>query len=311
MTDARQVDILCQDMSIEPGAEITRLPFRSGEPALIIDSQGREHVVHLRAGGTSHHGRTGLVHHDEIIGRPPGLRVYPDKGQPYLCLRPNLSEYILKRLRRRTQIIYPKDLGTLLIEGNIYPGARVLEAGIGSASAAITLLRFLSPGGELISYETREEFAGHSQQTIEEFREWYGTVSSQHSIRIQDAYQGIEESDLDAVLLDVPEPEKAAPFALESLRTNGTMLCWLPTALQVYNLVRHLKNEPRWAQVKTTESLMRPWFVGPVSVRPSLTMVGHTGFLTTARRVELINPPAESCHQPDPDPGISGNGESG
>lgn len=286
-------------MTTNPETDLLRSPFRSGEPVLIIDSQGREHVVHLKAGGTSHHGRTGLVYHDEIIGKAPGLRVFPEQGEPYLCLRPTLSEYILKRLRRRTQIIYPKDLGTLLIEGNIHPGARVLESGIGSASAAITLLRFLSPGGELISYEVREEFAAHSRQTIREFEEWYGRISCRHEIQVRDAYEGIDESNLDAVLLDVPEPERAASSALKALRPNGTLMCWLPTALQVYNLVRHLRSEPRWAQIKTTESLMRPWYVGPLSVRPALTMVGHTGFLTTARRVELVNPPEQFPSSPD------------
>jgi tRNA (adenine57-N1/adenine58-N1)-methyltransferase len=274
-------------MSEENSFDAERSPFREGEPILIIDSRGKQHIVRLKAGHQSHHGRTGQIAHDSVIGLAPGLRVITAEGEWFLCIRPSLNEYLLKRLKRLTQIIYPKDLGTLLIEGNVYSGARVLEAGIGSASAALTFLRFLGPEGELISYENRPEFAEHSTRTIEDYQSLYGALPARHRVEIKDVYEGIAESDLDTVLLDVSEPHRAAPYALEALRTNGVMLCWVPTALQIHQLVSQLKEEPRWAQIKTTETLVRPWFVGPKSVRPSFRMVGHTGFLISARRVEV------------------------
>ncbi|MFQ5739642.1 MAG: tRNA (adenine-N1)-methyltransferase [Acidobacteriota bacterium] len=265
-----------------------RTPFRAGEPVLIVDERGKKHVVHLQTGFQSHHGRAGRVFHDSIIGRPPGLRFVTEKGEEILCLRPTLSEYVLKKLKRRTQIIYPKDLGALLVEGNIYPGARVLEAGIGSGSVALLLRRFLGPDGVLISYEKREEFVQLSRDTLEEFQALYGGSPAGHAIRLRDVYEGIEETDLDTVILDVPEPHRAVEAAAKALRPNGILLCWLPTALQVFSLVRELQECPNWASITTTESLLRPWVIGARSIRPAHRMVAHTGFLVSARRVETI-----------------------
>lgn len=267
--------------------------LREGEPVLIVDVRGKEHVLHLRSGLKTHHGRAGVIFHDWLIGKPPGVRITTDKGDQFVCVRPNLDDYILKRLRRHTQIIYPKDLGTLLVEGNIFPGARVLEAGLGSGAAALTFLRFLGSSGRLYSYEMRDEFVEKSRETIQEFEELYGTFSTPHEIRIHDIYTGIEEKDLDSILLDIPEPHRVLDSAATSLRPNGVLLSWLPTALQVYELVGDLKKSPFWAQIKTTESLVRPWYVGAKSIRPEQQMVGHTGFLTTARHVDCFD-----CEEP-------------
>ncbi len=258
---------------------------------MIIDSHGKEHVVRLSAGARSHHGRTGLVSHDTILGRQPGLRIVTDDGRRFLCLRPTLEDYILKVLKRRTQIIYPKDLGSLLIEANIYPGARVLEAGIGSAAATLVLRRWLGPEGRLVSCERREEFALHCRQTLDEFESLYGGILCNHEIKIGDVYDGIDEKDLDAILLDLPEPQNAEEAAAEALRINGVLLCWIPTALQVFELARALQTSPAWGRVQIRETLLRPWHVGVKSARPAHRMVGHTGFLVSGRRVEEIAVP--------------------
>jgi tRNA (adenine57-N1/adenine58-N1)-methyltransferase len=196
-----------------------------------------------------------------------------------------MEEFILKRLKRKTQIIYPKDLGNILIGGNVFPGARVLESGIGSGSATITLLRFLGRKGKLISYEQRPDFIELTRKTIEDFQGLYGKFEATHEIKTRDVYEGIEEEDLDTILLDVPEPERVVDSAAVALRPNGVLLCWLPTALQIHTLVRALKLSKMWAQVETTETIVRPWHVGPKSVRPELQMVAHTGFLTVGRRI--------------------------
>ena len=250
---------------------------------LLIGPRNRRHMFQLLPGGLFHHSHTGHVAHDEIVGRPPGCRFLSRQGIPIVCLRPTLERYVLKKLRRRTQIIYPRDSTQILIRGDIYPGARVLEAGLGSGSVALVLLRFLGPQGHLISYERREEFASMARDTLAEFAGLYGSSGARHTVVLEDVYEGIRETDLDAILLDVPEPERAVDSAAAALRPGGTLLCWLPTALQVYRLVRMLQRGPEWAHIETTESLVRPWHVSEASIRPVHRMVAHTGFLVSAR----------------------------
>lgn len=234
------------------------------------------------------HQEFGHLRHEEIIGRPPGLRFTNGEGKQVVCYRPTLEDYLMRRLKRRTQILYPKDLGLILVWGDIFPGARVLEAGLGSAAATLFLLRHLGPGGHLISYERRQEFVEAARATLDEVEDLYGKLPARHTVITADIYEGIAESGLDTILLDVPEPERAAGHAAATLRIGGVMLCWLPTALQVYQLVRLLQEDLRWAQIEISESLLRPWTVGPRSVRPVHRMVAHTGFLIRARRVEPL-----------------------
>lgn len=265
-----------------------REPFQEGETILIIDHLGKQHLLRLQAGLQTHHGRTGKVSHDAIIGRPAGLSFLTDEGNEFVCVRPTLEDFLLKGIKRQTQIIYPKDLGSILIQGDLYPGARVLEAGVGSGATALTLRRFLGPEGELISYEKREEFAESAAAAFKDFEARHGGGCCSHRIEVRDVYDGIAESDLDTVILDVPEPQRAAPHAALAMRANGVLLCWLPTALQVFELVRHLQETPEWSRIRTTESLVRPWHVSSQSLRPAQRMVAHTGFLICARRTHRV-----------------------
>lgn len=264
--------------------DLQRQPFRAGEPVLVLDDRGRRYDVVLKPGKVFQTHRIGLLPHDAIIGRPPGARIATDRGVTVVCLRASLEDAVL-HIKRRTQIIFPKDLGLILIRGNLFPGATVVESGIGSGAAAMTLLRFLGPDGHLVSYELREEFARLAGRNLDQAREYWGDSGARHTVRIGNVYDGIEERDVDTVLLDVPEPHRAAPHAAEALRPGGTLLCWLPTAIQVYALVRHLQEDPRWAAVETVELLLRPWDVSENSIRPAHRMVAHTGFLISARRV--------------------------
>ena len=272
-------------MASDPTSALQRAPLREGELVLLIGPKNKRHMLQLRPGGLFHHRHTGHVYHDEIVGKPPGCRFLSRQGIPVVCLRPTLERYVLKGLRRRTQVIYPRDSTQILIRGDIYPGARVLEAGLGSGSVALVLLRFLGPEGHLISYERREEFASMAQNSLSEFAGLYGTSGARHTIVLEDVYEGIREQDLDTILLDVPEPERAVESAAAALRPGGSLLCWLPTALQVYRLVRILQRGPEWAHIETTESLVRPWHVSEESIRPVHRMVAHTGFLISARRI--------------------------
>ena len=266
---------------------LQRVPFRDGEPVLIVDDRGRQHLLHLQAGYRSHHGRTGEIAHDDIIGNPPGLQCVTEQAKEFVCLRLTQEEFILQKLKRHTQIVYPKDMGMILMQGNIFSGARVLEAGLGSASLATVLRNLLGPDGTLISYERRHEFVEPAESTLALYGRLYGQTLAHHRIEVRDVYEGIEETDLDTVLLDVPEPHRAMEAAA-ALRINGVLVCWLPTALQVFELVRALQTSEQWARVRSSETLLRPWRVGPRSIRPAQRMVGHTGFLVSSRRVRKI-----------------------
>ncbi len=267
-------------------SRLQRVPFQEAEPVLIVDDRGRQHLLHLQKGYKSHHGRTGRISHDDIIGEPPGLQCITDQGREFVCLRLTLEEFVLQKLKRHTQVIYPKDMGMIVVQGNLFSGARVLEAGLGSASLTILLRSLLGPDGYLVSYERRPEFVEPAESTLALYGKLYGEPLARHRIAVRDVYEGIDETDLDTVLLDVPEPQQALGAAASALRINGVLVCWLPTALQVFELVRALQTSAEWARVRSSETLLRPWRVGPRSIRPAQRMVGHTGFLISARRVE-------------------------
>ncbi len=268
-------------------------PLAAGELALLVDPRGQRYLVWLQSGRVFHHARYGSLRHEALIGQAPGVRVRTTSGAEFACLRPTLEDFLLGKLERRTQIIYPKDAAQLLLRADVFPGAHVLEAGIGSAAAALVLLRYLGPEGRLVSYERREEFAKRAAETIARVRALYGDSGARHELVIADVYEGIAERGLDVVLLDVPEPWRAAPHAAEALRPGGRLACWVPTALQVHGLVRALQDDPRWAKIETTETLVRPWDVAEQSVRPAHRMVAHTGFMICARRVALAERGAE------------------
>lgn len=269
--------------------ERQREPFAEGERVLIVEPRGRRHLVRLHSGELFHHPRTGHVPHDEIIGLPPGVRLRLDGEREVVCLRPSFEDYILRGLKRKTAIIHPKDLASMVIRGDLYPQARVLEAGLGSGAVAITLLRFLGPEGFLVSYERREDLVERALQNIREAGRLWGKGQACHRVVVGDVYEGIQEEDLDLVVLDLPEPHRAAAHAARALRPGGLLLSWLPTVNQVYLLVRHLQKEPDWVEVETTETLLRGWSIGRQAARPVQRMVGHTGFWVRARRLQLVD----------------------
>lgn len=266
-------------------AEAQRRPFREGESIFVIEPEGQRHFLKLRSGNKFHHVRTGHLSHDRIIGQPPGALIQSETGQGVVCLRPTLEEYIFKGLNRRTSIIHPKDLATLVVRGDLFPGARVLEAGIGSGAAAIFLLRQIAPGGLLISYERRPEFIENASANISAFHELYGDPGTEHRIVEGDIYDSMEARDLDLVLLDVPEPLRSVEASWNALRPGGTLLSWLPTVTQVYGLVRQLQEDPLWSVIETRETLERSWEIAENAMRPFHRMIGHTGFLIRARKL--------------------------
>jgi tRNA (adenine57-N1/adenine58-N1)-methyltransferase len=267
--------------------EVVRTPLREGETIIIVEPKGKRHFVQLHRGDKFHHTRTGHISHDAVIGQPAGCLIMSETGVPAVCVRLTLEDFILKKLRRKTSIIHPKDLATLLVRGDLFPGAKVMEAGIGSGATSVFLLRHLSAEGRLISYERRPEFIELARENIREAQALFGDPQTPHTIVHENVYDGIRERDLDTIILDVPEPHHTIPHAHKALRPGGILLCWLPTVTQVYMLVLDLQGEPGWGTVQTRETLERSWDVAENAMRPFHRMVGHTGFLIRARKLTL------------------------
>lgn len=254
-------------------------PFEPGERIHLVNRKGRRYTVVLRRGGVFQFSGETLAH-DDLIGQPEGIPVRTSRGTPFIALRPTLAEYVLK-MPRGAQVIYPKDLGMILLWADIYPGAKVLEAGIGSGALTMALLRSVGEKGTVISYEIREDFAKRAQENINHY---LGPVSNL-VVRLKNIYEGIEDGPVDRLVLDLPEPWLVVPHAVTALRPGGIFLCLLPTVPQVQQVVAALRADPAFGFIETFETLLRTWNIDGRSVRPDHRMVAHSAFLTVARRV--------------------------
>src|SRR6202795_1067101 len=254
--------------------------FEDSEQALLIDQREKRHLIILRKGDTFHSDR-GFILHDTIIGQPDGCWVKSSKGMRCLALRPTLAEYVLD-MPRGAQVIYPKDLAIVLFWADIFPGARVLEAGMGSGALTLALLRAVGHEGKVITYEQREDFA---RRALANIQMRMGEVSNL-AVRLRPVEEGLPEEELvDRAVFDLPEPWQLVEPVTRVLRSGGIFISYVPTIIQSHQLTEALRRHPGYALVETFETLMRPWNIEGLSVRPFHRMVAHTGFLTVARRV--------------------------
>jgi tRNA (adenine57-N1/adenine58-N1)-methyltransferase len=255
-------------------------PFQDGEQVLLIDTRGKRHLVFLRKSETFHSDR-GWIAHDSIIGQSEGSWVRSSMGLRHLAVRPTLGEYVLE-MPRGAQVIYPKDLAIISFWADIYPGCRVLEAGMGSGALTLTLLRAVGPEGHVVTFEQREEFA---RRALANIHMRVGEVSNL-SVRLRPVEDGLaDEQPVDRVVFDLPEPWKLTDAVARVLRPGGILLSYVPTIIQSQQISEALRRDRAWALVETFETLMRPWNIEGLSVRPFHRMVAHTGFITIARRV--------------------------
>jgi len=254
---------------------VSARPFRVGERILLIDRKKRRYLVTLEDGG-EFHTHSGFVPHGEIVGREEGALLRSTKGATFTAFRPTLADFVLK-MPRGAQVIYPKDLGPILMLADIFPGARVLESGVGSGALSMTLLR---AGAEVVGYELRSDFAARARKNVDAFLE--PELAERYRIEERDTYAGIDESGLDRIVLDLPEPWQVVPQAIEALRPGGIMVAYTPTIIQAVQLREVLEPTP-FELAETIEVLQRSWHIEGQSVRPDHRMVAHTGFLTHAR----------------------------
>ena len=269
--------------------------FQPGQRVHLVDKKGRQYALTLKAGDRfQYSGET--IPHDDLIGQPDGTMVRLSGGKTMMALMPTLAEYTLK-MPRGAQVLYPKDIAMILMWADVYPGASVFEAGVGSAALTLGLLRAVGDRGRVVSYERREDFARTAIKNIERF---LGPVANFHLVQ-RDAHEGIgwdvdgTPHVFDRVILDLPEPWNVVPHVPAVLRTGGIYLSFVPTVPQVVQTVEALQRTRAFGLIETFETLVRHWNIDGRSVRPDLRMIAHSGFLTVARRMEKGEAPAESA----------------
>lgn len=254
--------------------------FSAGDPCLLYDEKGRQYLIELVAGKEFHFHHGGLPH-DSIIGSVDGSVHRSSRGAELIALRPRLADYALKMPRGAT-VVYPKDLGAIVVWADVGPGMTVLEAGTGSGALAMALARAVGPEGRVVSYERRPDHATKAAKLIAGF---FGRIPPQLELRSGEVEEAFALLNPDRVVLDVPEPWHAVPLAAEGLVPGGIYCCYLPTVPQVQTVREAIEVAGTFHDVVTFEVLHREWSVEGRSVRPSHRMVGHTGFITVARKI--------------------------
>jgi len=253
--------------------------LRAGETVLFIDRKEREYLRTLRP-GTRVNLRGGTMQSDHLIGLEEGRVVYNTAQEPFLMLRPSFAQ-LVPNLPRRAQVIYPKDIGPILMWGDIFPGATVIEVGVGPGALSMALLRAVGPHGRLISYEARQDFADMASSNV---RQFVGETPN-WTLKVADALAGFAERGVDRMTIDIAEPWHLLPAAADALRAGGLILGYIPTVIQVKTFVDALRDHGGFAAVQSFETLLRFWHVKGLSIRPEHRMVAHTGFIVVARRV--------------------------
>ncbi|MDQ4501021.1 tRNA (adenine-N1)-methyltransferase [Sinomonas sp. ASV322] len=266
------------------GSAIRRGPFRVGERVQLTDERGRMNTITLEAGG-AFHTHKGFLNHDAVIGLPDGSVVTNTAGHQYQALRPLLSDFVLS-MPRGAAVVYPKDAGQIVTMADIFPGARVVEAGVGSGALSISLLRAVGDGGYLHSFERRKEFADIARGNVETI---FGGPHPAWRISLGDFQEEVvkaeEPASVDRVVLDMLAPWECLDAVATVLAPGGVWINYVATATQLSRTAEAIRADGRFTEPDAWESMVRGWHLEGLAVRPEHRMVGHTGFLLVTRRL--------------------------
>jgi tRNA (adenine57-N1/adenine58-N1)-methyltransferase len=258
-------------------------PLRAGERVTLSDAKGRRHSILLAEGGVFHTAK-GAIAHDDLIGGPEGVVVHSVGGTPYLALRPLLAEWTVT-MPRGAAVVYPKDAAQILGGADVFPGARVIEAGVGSGALTLSLLRAVGPSGRLISYERRSDFAAIARKNVDSF---LGHSHPAWDLRVGDLVESLQADppgEIDRLILDMLAPWECVEATADVLVPGGVLCAYVATTTQLARMVETIRVHGGFTEPEATESLVRNWHAEGLAVRPQHAMVGHTGFLVFARRL--------------------------
>lgn len=278
------------------GADRRRGPFRAGERVQLTDVKGRKYTTMLTTEGYFQSQR-GNIRHSDIIGAEEGTVFDTHDGYRLLALRPLLTDFVLS-MPRGAAVIYPKDAAQIVSSADVFPGARVVEAGLGSGGLTMSLLAATGPTGHVISVERREEFATIGRANVES---WYGDEVPPWTVTIGDLAEVLdemEEGSLDHVILDMLAPWENITHAARALRPGGVILAYVATTTQMSRFVEELRQTFSFTEAEATETMVRTWHLEGLAVRPDHRMVAHTGFLVVARRLSPASEPLLEKRRP-------------
>jgi tRNA (adenine57-N1/adenine58-N1)-methyltransferase len=255
-------------------------PLEAGERITLTDPKGHRHSIVLAVGGKFHTAK-GSISHDDLIAQSEGIVVTSSGGTSFLAMRGLLNEFTVS-MPRGAAVIYPKDAAQILMSADVFPGARVLEAGAGSGALTCSLLRAIGSSGRLISYERRADFANLARRNVESF---FGARPPSWELRVGDLVGSLTGEPLDRVILDMLAPWDCVTALAEVLVPGGVFCAYVTTTTQLAQTVETLRVHTGFSEPEATESMVRAWHVEGLAVRPRHNMVGHTGFVITARRM--------------------------
>ncbi|WP_157550612.1 tRNA (adenine-N1)-methyltransferase [Nocardioides jensenii] len=274
------------DVPLEAWSGVHRGPLRAGEWVRLTDQKGRRHNFELTPGKRFFSNR-GHIEHDELIGRDEGFTVPSSAGGEYLVFRPLLSEFVVS-MPRGAAVVYPKDAAQIVAMADIFPGARVVEAGVGSGALTCSLLRAVGPWGRVTSFERREEFADVARQNVNQFFSAPdGETHPAWNLRLGDLQEELPSlgEKVDRIILDMLAPWECVDAVADALAPGGIVVGYVATTTQLSRYVETVRAHGGFTDPQPWESLVRDWHVEGLAVRPGHKMIGHTAFLVTARRM--------------------------
>ena len=289
------------DVPAEAWSGVHRGPLREGEWVRLVDNKGRKHNFALEA-GKRFFSNKGHLDHDELIGREEGFTVASSAGGEYLVFRPLLSEFVVS-MPRGAAVVYPKDAAQIVAQADIYPGARVVEAGVGSGALTCSLLRAVGPYGTVSSYERREEFADVARRNVGQFFSAPdGQTHPAWRLTVGDLAEELPASGerCDRLILDMLAPWDCLDAAADALVPGGIVCAYVATTTQMSRFVETVRVHGGFTEPQAWESLVRDWHVEGLAVRPGHKMIGHTAFLVTARRLAPGQRPPRRSRRPAP-----------